>query len=513
MQKILFILLLLTAGMHAKAQKQEFLYSYGGVNFDEARDIKETMDKGYLLTGTTASFGQGAASVYMIKTDSLGNHLWSTTQGGSQNDWGYAVELTPDSGFFVAGYSNSFNPSFYYSAYYFKTDKKGKLLWQNSINLANESFIYGSCAMPDSGFLLCGQTYATSSGNADAYLIRVTKNGDTLWTNHYGGVQDEVFNNVSVMNNEVYAVGSNSSHPADTASDGWVVKLDMNGKLLADTFIVLGPHLQETLTDLAPYPGNLFTVCGNTYRPDSNATTGIIMRYDTSLKITDSIIKSLGSSYTKGSIVLFNKVLDISNGNICVIGTTIGGSGGLGMSFLGMNAGGGYILDYSPVDGGTNDDKGYSGIRTSGGKVIGVGSTLSTEQYCANNSLGLQDVFLVRYNYDTITSSGVIPVYNCFADTLPLWAVGIKGIGTNNEVLFYPNPVYDYATIYIKDNFNENLVAKVYSLLGEEFLSISLSIAQSKRLDLSSLPAGSYFLKVLHENGSTLSIRKFMLIH
>src|SRR5579872_6649978 len=89
---------------------------------------------GLYYFGTTGSFGNGDADVYLIKTDSLGNHLWSKTYGGHQNDWGYSVEVTADSGFFVSGYSNSFNPPNGYDAYYVKADKNGKLQWQKTVS-------------------------------------------------------------------------------------------------------------------------------------------------------------------------------------------------------------------------------------------------------------------------------------------------------------------------------------------------------------------------------------------
>src|ERR1700752_882576 len=223
MKKLLYLFILFAFSAQAQLYKMladtEFFYTYGGTNFDEARDIKEMPDKGYIVVGTSSSFGQGDASVYMIKTDALGNHVWSLVQGGAVNDWAYSVQLTPDSGIFVAGYSNSFNGNGhnYFSPYYFKTDKNGVLLWQKNVDVGSWSFIYGSCALPDSGFILCGQTYyATPYGSSDGFLMRINKNGDTLWTNHYGGIQDEIFNSVCVINHKIYAVGSNLTHPADT---------------------------------------------------------------------------------------------------------------------------------------------------------------------------------------------------------------------------------------------------------------------------------------------------------
>ena len=525
MKKLFYILILFSLSVQAQLHKMpadsEFFYTYGGINFDEARDIKETSDKGYILAGTTASFGQGQASFYLIKTDSLGNHIWSSVQGGPQNDWAYTVQTTYDSGIFVAGFSSSFDPTGNnsYNAYYLKTDKNGHLIWQKSVYASDFSFIYGSCPMPDSGFILCGRTYANTNGGTDAYLIRINKNGDTLWTHNYGGAQDEVFNSVCIINNKIYAVGSNASHPADTKCDGWIVKLNMNGVQLQEAFISYGNTLQENLNGITPYVGNLFTVCGSTFHPDSIATTGILIKYDTSLVLYNLIANSAGN-YPKGYYFHLNKVINISNDGICAIGTRNGGSGGLGVFLLGTDRynntiyfGTGFSDGFFPVDGGSADDKGYSGIFTSGGKVITVGSTLSTQEYCINNNLAAEDAFLIRYNTDSIHVAGVVPKYNCFADTLYLAVAGIKNFASNNLVSLYPNPVYDNATLTIIDNSSQQFTGKVYSILGEEVFHFdNIEPSKNNTLNFSALRAGSYFLKIESKNGSTVSILKFIVI-
>jgi hypothetical protein len=518
MQKLLYILIFFTVSAQAQLHKMpadtEFFYTYGGTNKDEARDIKETMDKGYVVVGTTSSFGQGNTSVYLIKTDALGNHIWSSVQGGSQNDWAYAVELTPDSGFFVAGYSNSFNNN--YSAYYFKTDKTGNLLWQKTLDAGSWSFIYGSCALPDSGYILCGQTYATTDGSSDGYLMRLNKNGDTLWTKHYGGIQDEVFNSVCTINNKIYAVGSNASHPADTASDGWIVKLDMNGNKLQETFLSYGYHQQETLNGITPYNDTLFTVCGSNYHPDSIATTGIIERYDTSLFINQSItiMNGLGN-YSLNYLVAFNKIANISYGNICAIGYAIGGNGGTNMFFMGFKRNGYWQGNYIRHSGGQLNDYGYSGILTTTGKVIGVGSTQGfagmPSNYCTDNNLGLEDVFLVRYNSDSISNAVSKTKTSCFADTLFLWQASVKNYANNCTVKLFPNPTSNYAQLEINCDEQKKFTARVYSILGNEIMNDAIYSNNSKTVDFSMLSEGSYFLKVQNENGQNISILKFII--
>ncbi|WP_397444672.1 serine hydrolase domain-containing protein [Polaribacter sp. R77954] len=73
----------------------------GGKSYDKASSILAT-DDGYLIIGSTSSFGKGNYDIYVIKTDKKGKQLWQNTYGDFYNEYGYSAEKT-ENGFLIKG--------------------------------------------------------------------------------------------------------------------------------------------------------------------------------------------------------------------------------------------------------------------------------------------------------------------------------------------------------------------------------------------------------------------------
>ena len=78
----------------------------------------------YSILGYTACFGN---QVYLINTDENGVLLWSKGYGGPGTEGGYSLEQTYDSGFIISALTNSFDESSS-SVYLVKTDSIGNSL-------------------------------------------------------------------------------------------------------------------------------------------------------------------------------------------------------------------------------------------------------------------------------------------------------------------------------------------------------------------------------------------------
>jgi hypothetical protein len=77
--------------------------TFGGSKGEEGLSVQPTSDGGYIIVGTTQSFGEGLKDIYLVKTDRVGNLQWYKTFGGAGNDVGRSVRQTSDGGYIISG--------------------------------------------------------------------------------------------------------------------------------------------------------------------------------------------------------------------------------------------------------------------------------------------------------------------------------------------------------------------------------------------------------------------------
>ncbi|GAB5563524.1 MAG: hypothetical protein Wins2KO_05870 [Winogradskyella sp.] len=80
---------------------EEWSKRFGGKSYDKANSLIAT-DDGYLIIGSTSSYGKGNYDIYVIKTDKNGKKIWQNTYGNFYNDYGYTAEIT-SKGYIIKG--------------------------------------------------------------------------------------------------------------------------------------------------------------------------------------------------------------------------------------------------------------------------------------------------------------------------------------------------------------------------------------------------------------------------
>jgi hypothetical protein len=113
-----------------------FQRTYGGDNHDQGWDVIQLSDSSYVIAGGSRSFGNTNADFYLIKVNKYGDLLWQKTYGGSENDFCYSFEKTLDKGFILAGSTSSFG-ALEGDYYFVKVDSMGNFEWQQNLISSN----------------------------------------------------------------------------------------------------------------------------------------------------------------------------------------------------------------------------------------------------------------------------------------------------------------------------------------------------------------------------------------
>ncbi|RPH92343.1 hypothetical protein EHM69_12945, partial [candidate division KSB1 bacterium] len=208
-------------------------HTYGGSGYDGAGCIQQTADGGYILTGTTDSFGAGLHDFYLVKTDSQGQPLWTRTYGGNNHDRARCVQQTSDGGYILAGTTWSFGAGIY-DLFVVKTNALGDTLWTHTYggNYENEAFSVRQTA--DGGYVVCGLKYSVSNYN-DAYIVKTDSQGNPLWTRTYGGRGSDIAYSIRQTADGGYiAAGGTSSYGTGipVSSNCWLLKTNRQGDTL-----------------------------------------------------------------------------------------------------------------------------------------------------------------------------------------------------------------------------------------------------------------------------------------
>jgi hypothetical protein len=151
-----------------------------------AGSVRETHDKGYIIAGSTNTAGAGGSDMLVIKTDSLGTLQWAKALGGTQEEKGHGVSETFDKGFVVSGSTTSFG-SGGNDAYLTKIDSAGAVVWTKVYGGGSEDIGVPVLETRDSGIAISGYTQSYGAGSRDVFLLKTDRVGNLQWSKTFGG--------------------------------------------------------------------------------------------------------------------------------------------------------------------------------------------------------------------------------------------------------------------------------------------------------------------------------------
>ncbi|UCH11039.1 MAG: leucine-rich repeat domain-containing protein [Fidelibacterota bacterium] len=208
--------------------------TYGGTSWENCRSMQMTSDDGFVLVGATESFGPNDRNIWLVRTDSNGDTSWTKTFGKSLLNDANSVVQTSDSGFIVVGETGTYDEGSE-DVYLVRTDSDGDTLWTKTYGGSNKDISKSVQQTADSGYIVLANRQV--NGNVDIWLLKTDANGDTTWTSTFHTGSDGEGTKVVQTADSGYAIFGiifgtlDSPAPEGEDRDWLLIKTDSLGTL------------------------------------------------------------------------------------------------------------------------------------------------------------------------------------------------------------------------------------------------------------------------------------------
>lgn len=460
--------------------------------------VKPTFDGGYIIAGTATDTGTFNTDICLIKTDSDGDTLWTKTFGGLNDDYGYSVDQTTDSGYIVAGFMEITSGN--WNGYLVKTNSSGSLLWSKIFGGTGFDIATAVLQTSDGGYIVSG---GFSVGGVPANLIKFNPSGNILWTRELigsGGAND-----VKQTTDGGYVVTGSDF------SSAFLAKTDAAGNLLwsktyGGAYVDRGASVQQTTDGGYIITGNIYD--GGSYhyshliKTDANGDTLWVKTYGGTVDDRGNCVQQTadGGYIVTGKSCIYNFNLDPGDvslfkadslGNVLWAKAYSGNSIDVGYS-TNQTADGGYIITGYNNNPFINefvyliktDSAGNSGCNDTSWMPSVIPYTMQVSVPSFNNS----SPSMSATSPVTIARSGGI--VNTLCTT-----VGLNEIAGNHSFIIFPNPTKGNFVILFEEIIMNGKI-EILSILGENLLTENIFNESKKEINLKNISRAIYSVKV-----------------
>jgi hypothetical protein len=186
--------------------------AFGRGGWDIAFSVDDTKDGGYVVAGSTESFGAGDDDFWVLKLNSDGDIVWEKAYGGKGSDYAKSVHETSDGGFIVSGTTSSFGEG-RQDFWVLKLDSDGTVAWQKTYGTRRgEEFVTSILEVPEGGYEVRG-----CSVYGLVFVIRLDARGNMVGFSTPGEVLIAVFDTSVVPYSTQGKVTKTSARVSDTS--------------------------------------------------------------------------------------------------------------------------------------------------------------------------------------------------------------------------------------------------------------------------------------------------------
>ena len=267
----------------------EWQKTYGGDKSDSISFIQQTTEGGYIVAGSTGSFGAEGSDCWILKLSSDGDIEWQKTYRGDKSYSASFIQQTTEGGYIVAGSTyiyGEWGSESEGNIQVLKLSSTGSIEWQRAYE---GSDVYRASSVQqtiDGGYIVAGSTESSEDGWCDDYnslILKLSSDGDIEWQKTYGGnYSRDVADFIQQTGDGGYIVAG-ETHSWGIEREIWVFKLLPNGDINPRCAFITSLHDEVSDTDIMPEDTNITP-------GDMNITSG-----DTSITPQDTDITAQNS--------------------------------------------------------------------------------------------------------------------------------------------------------------------------------------------------------------------------
>jgi hypothetical protein len=204
-----------------------FTKVYGGYGNDEGKDIIKTPDGNYLIIGASNSVSFTDNNIILIKINPAGDVLWTKYYGGPAYESARSVKVCPDGGYILAG-KTAASPTSVAKIFLVKTNSAGDTLWTKSYSGPN-SYEGKSIVANSDGTYTLAVDDSSAVSDSDVGIMKLDNAGGVIWSKNYGGSLKDIAKTLEATTDGGYILGCISRSFGWSNPDMWIIKLDANG--------------------------------------------------------------------------------------------------------------------------------------------------------------------------------------------------------------------------------------------------------------------------------------------
>ncbi len=206
---------------------------YGGPDDEICSALVESESGNFILAGSTESYGHGNEDAWLLSTTPRGIAIWNRTLGGLWSDMCYDVIETRNGCFVTVGETeNSSNlvPDGFAASYH----SNGTFQWSTKFGDLSSDAANAVIELADGSFAIAGRTVAWAGNDHfdNLWLVRLTSEGDFLRSKNYGGTDDDKGHSILQTTQGDFVIAGQSASLAESYSLAWVLRIPDNSAII-----------------------------------------------------------------------------------------------------------------------------------------------------------------------------------------------------------------------------------------------------------------------------------------